>query len=196
MANQVEICNLALRQVKGGRIESITESSTEAETLRDIYEICRDSALTDISPRWARKQAALALLTETVSGFDYVYQYPADCLRADKIYNSASDSEEDRLPFEIGTNAAGTAPVIMTMIEEAELIYVAKITTTAAYDFLFVEALAWKLAMYLAMPLKGDDKLQAQAARAYAGAVGMAKSNTRNEGHVAPEVTSSFVRAR
>ena len=82
MANQVEIANIALSQVKAHAIESFDESSTEAEVVNRIYSIARDACLSDVAPRWARKQSLLSELTEEVSGWDYVYSYPADCLEA------------------------------------------------------------------------------------------------------------------
>lgn len=196
MANSVEIANLGLSQVKGGFIESLTEDSREAQICNRIYEICRDAALADVAPQWARKQVALAVLTEEVNGFDYVYAYPNDCLDAIAIYNEASTAAIDRLDFEMGVSADGNTKLILTQYEEAELIYTAKVTNTALYDLLFVEALAWKMASYLAIPLKGDDKLQVSAAQAYTLAVARAKAKTKNEGHKAPELSSSFQRAR
>lgn len=196
MANQVEIANIALSQVKAHAIESFDESSTEAEVVNRIYSIARDACLSDVAPRWARKQSLLSELTEEVSGWDYVYSYPADCLEAIEIYNSAKVNDEDKIPFEIASASSGNASIILTDEAEAELIYTAKITNTGVYDFLFVEALIWKLSSYLAIPLKGDDRLQASCAKAYSAAVGIAKAKTKNEGWRMPDSSSSFVRAR
>lgn len=196
MANQLEICNLALSQVKGGFIESLTESSREAEIINRIYDLARDSTLTDVAPRFARKQVALALSTDTVTGWSFVYAYPADCLDAIEIYNEASAKDEDKIPFEIAAGSALNTKVILTEQELAELIYTAKVTNTSVYDNLFTEALAWKLASYLAMPLKGDDKLRAQTGQAYSIAVGIAKSKTKNEGWREADTSNAFTKAR
>jgi hypothetical protein len=81
-------------------------------------------------------------------------------------------------------------------MKDAELIYVVKVTTTSVYDNLFVEALALKIAAFSALPLKGDMRLGNAVTQAYNGAVGNAKSFTRNRGYKVPDASNSFKDAR
>ncbi len=87
MSNAVEIINLGLSQIKVAAIESLTEQSAQAIHVNRIFEMARDATLADVSPKWARKQAVLALTTDEVSGWSFVYAYPSDCLKDIEIFN-------------------------------------------------------------------------------------------------------------
>jgi hypothetical protein len=158
--------------------------------------MARDATLADVAPKWARKQLALSLLTEEVTGYDFVYAYPSDCLKDLEIYNPAKTKESDTLEYEIGISESANDKVILTNYEDAELIYVVKVTNTAVYDILFAEALAWKIAALSAIPLKGDEKLAQLVGRGYTIAVGTAKAQTRNAGYRKPDTSNSFKDAR
>jgi hypothetical protein len=118
MANQIEVINLGLSQIKVAPIESLTEQSPQAIHVNRIYEMARDACLSDIAPKWARRQGALSLLDdEEVTGYDFIYDYPADCLKDLEIYNPNKVNESDTLEYDLGLNAAGTRKVILTNYE-------------------------------------------------------------------------------
>lgn len=196
MANQIEICNVALSRVGAGSIQSLTEATREARACRTHYELARDAALRDHDWPFARKRADLAVLTETVDDWDYVYQYPADCVAARLILNVASVDPKDRIPFEVGVNAAKSSRVILTDEEDAILVYTALVSNTVVYDALFVDALAWRLAAELAVPLRAETSLQQTFLRQYLLQLGSAKETGSNEKYEAPILSSSFADAR
>ncbi len=196
MPSKIEIINYGLSQIRTAAIESISEASVQAIHVNRIYDMARDATLCDVSPRWARRQAALTELTETVSGYSFVYAYPADCLKDIEIYNPAKTKQSDTLEYEIGISANGNDKVILSQYEAAELIYTIKVTNTGVYDILFAEALAMKIAALSAIPLKGDSGLAALVARTYLQAVGNAKVGTRNSGYKKPDESNSFRDAR
>jgi hypothetical protein len=196
MANQVELINLGLSQIKVAPIEALTERSPQAIHVNRIYDIARDATLADVAPKWAKKQEALSESTDEVTGYDYVYTYPAGCLKDLEIYNPAKQNEADTLAYDVGLSASGNSKVILTNYAEAELIYIVRVTNTGVYDMLFVEALALKIALLSAMPLKGDKALLEGMSQAYARAVGNAKAYTRNQGYKVPDASNSFTAAR
>lgn len=196
MPSKIEIINYGLSQIRCAAIESISEASVQAIHVNRIYDMARDATLADVSPKWARKQAALAELTQEVTGYSYVYAYPADCLKDIEIYNPAKVNQSDTLEYDIGISDSGNDKVILTQYEAAELIYTIKVTNTGVYDVLFAEALSMKIAAVSAVPLKGDSKLAELAANTYLRAVGNAKASNRNSGYKSPDESNSFTDAR
>jgi hypothetical protein len=197
VSNKIELINLGLSQIRVDPIESLTEQSAAAIHVNRIYDTVRDFVLADIDPKWARKQEALAVLSdEEVSGYDFVYSYPADCAKDIEIYNPAKVNESDTLEYDLGISSTGNNPVILTNYEDAELIYVMKVTNTGVYDPFFIEALAMKIAAFSALPLTGDERLAIQMAQAYMGASNAAKAFTRNRGYKIPDASNSFTDAR
>ncbi len=196
MANQIELINLGLSQIKVAAIESLTELSPQAIHVNRIYDIARDVTLADVAPKWATKQEALSESTDEVTGYDFVYNYPAGCLKDIEIYNPAKVNQIDTLAYEVGLSASGNSKTILTNYADVELIYVVKVTNTGVYDMPFVMALAMNIAALSAMPLKGDKPLFEAMSQAYVRAVGNAKAHTRNAGYKPPDASNSFTSAR
>lgn len=196
MANEIDICNIALSRAGAGSIESLTEKTREARACKLHLDLARDSALRDHDWEFARKQASLALLTETVEGWSYVYAYPADCIAAREIFNSAKVGEEDRVPFEVGMSSTGNTRVILTNQASAALIYTSKVTNPVLFDPIFSDALAWRLAAELAVPLRGETSLQQAFMRTALGVINSAKAVGANERHHTPAGNGSLVASR
>lgn len=198
MANEVEICNLALVvRLGANRIQSLTaEQTREARACNAAFSIIRDSVLREIDWSCVRKQKVLTLLTETVSGFDYVYDYPTDCLEAREIYNSAKASDNDLIPFRVGINDANNKKTILTDQEQAELIYTIAATNTAVFDASLVDVLSWRLAAELAVPLRGSTSLRESLYRTYLVELSKAARISKNEYAHKPKGKSSYEEAR
>jgi hypothetical protein len=208
MASEVSMCNLALSHIGLDSIESLTERTKAAQECDRLYDFVLDATLRDHDWGFARKQVVLALLAETRSGWDYVYAYPTDCVAARGIYNPSSsagtsyDSETDEykkygdVSYEIGSNATGSARVVLTNQASAELIYTAKISNANVYDAAFIESFALHLASYLSIPLKRDTKLKQMLLQEYRLKLGQAQEASAGEGHKDPDNSSSFTRCR
>ena len=97
MASEVEICNLALSNIRAGSINSLDESSLQAQVCKLKYPILRDRCLREIPWQFNRKIRALASVTTDIFQWSYSYSYPVDCL---KIHRLVGQYEE--LP--IGSN--------------------------------------------------------------------------------------------
>lgn len=88
MASAIDICNMALSYARAGRIESFTENSTPALQCQLFYETCRDQVLEDCAWGFATKIVPLQLLDSdvySVFNWAYVYQYPSDCLKIQRV---------------------------------------------------------------------------------------------------------------
>lgn len=195
MANEIQICNLALSRLGGFRIQSLDDATKEARECKLHYPIVRDAVLEAHDWDFARKRLVLALTTETFSGWEYAYQYPTDCLVIRKIYDP-NKAEGSKIPFEVVSNAALDRRLILTNQAQAELIYTAKVTDVNMFSSGFVNALAFRLAADLAIPLRGKNDLQQSLANGFIAEMMQAQKNDANQSHTAPEAGSDFTRAR
>jgi len=109
MASEVEVCNLALGNIRAGSINSLKEGSLQAQTCKLRYPILRDRCLREIPWQFNRTIRALATVTGDIFNWAYAYQYPVDCL---KIHRMIGAFEE--LP-------AGSADVVSREIDSQVL---------------------------------------------------------------------------
>lgn len=216
MASSIDICNLALGNIRAGSINSLDEASLEAQVCKQRYQLAVDFVLRDFPWRFAHKTQALALLDTTHPEWTYVYAYPSDCLRA-KYILPASDVINDRtvyyhledfgldqryrkVTFEVGMDPDGSGRVILTNKEEAYLAYTAKQTDTTVFTADFVEALSWYLAAFIAIPLVGPEtgrKLREDSLKLYEMTIKTAAANDANESLLTyPMLESETIRVR
>lgn len=150
-----QLANLALGFV-GQRqfLDSLNEDSEEGECCAIYYPLARDSCLKARAWRFATRRSVLALSAETRTDWDYVYTAPNNLLTAHEIYTGIRNPPHSRrIPFALELNDAGTGHLILTDQEQAELIYTAQLNIVALWPADFVEAVAWRLACYLALAL-------------------------------------------
>jgi hypothetical protein len=165
---KVQICNLALVRVgQRDAISSLADGSTAADICNAVFDQLRDTLLTSFPWPFAAKHAELAVLSSAErTGWGLVYALPTDCLQARYIYaGKRNPTADQRIPFTVELNDAGSGRVLCTDLEDAELIYTAKVTVETAWPPLFCEALAWAVARELAMGLAVKPELQVRAAQ-------------------------------
>ena len=201
MFTSTEICNIALNHI--GQTNEITDLETEtskaAKKCRTFYNLALTSILSDFPWSFARRTTTLALLTgEESQYYSYVYAMPDDCLEPRAIivpniptgefflyYNSffygyargplqTSLPDEYRTVFEKGLTADAKTRTIMTNQDSAMLLYTARVTNTSLYTASFVDALALRLAAYLAMPMAQSPQLADALQQKYALAISQA----------------------
>ncbi len=196
MASSVtEICNLALSHIKRQYIQSLDDNSREAKECKRIYPLLRDSVLGDFPWGFATKHATLALRTDTPYGnWTYAYAVPSDCLAIRKIWNPYSN--EIFIEFDVAASADLTSKLIMTSQADAVLVYTARVTDTNMFDLAFVDALAWRLAADLAVPLTGDTQVQQAAYQMYTMLLGKAQQKSARETYMKVSDDSDFSRSR
>lgn len=180
MASEVDICNLALGHLgDSATVSSLNppEGSAQAEHCSRFYPIARDSLLEMHNWGFSTKRANLALLTSTFSEWQYCYAQPADAINLLAVLSS--DATDDySVPLQYSSSVMGVpitmggvyepqpfsseilddgTPVIYTNQVNAMLRYTATVSDTTTFSPLFVDALSWLLASYLAGPIiKGD----------------------------------------
>lgn len=209
MSSNIEICNIALSRVGAALIQSLSDKSKSANACNTFLSLARDTTLRYHDWAFARKRVNLAQLDEEYSGFDFVYQYPSDCLCARKITGADGSTTSvvwntdtqrynytGKVKYEIGLSSVSNTPIILTNQELAELVYTARVTNFNIYDSMFAEALAWKLAADLAMPLVGKPEMQQAFYQNFLYAITQARVSNANEEEIVIDDSSSLLKSR
>jgi hypothetical protein len=201
MASEVDICNLALARLgDNATVASIDppEGSAQAEHCARFYAVARDSLLEMHAWKFATRRVLLAKLTVPSWDWSFAYAEPTGALKLLGVLPAAASNDAETQPYEAESDATGAA-IILTNQEGASLRFVARVTDTTKFSPLFVDALAWLLASYLAGPvLKGD--AGAAMAKACLQSFMLAFSNARvsdaNQRKVRPEHTPAWIAGR
>lgn len=203
MASQVEIMNRALVLLGEARITSPSDNVKAARELSAIWDTTRKALLRSYRWGFAMKRDELAALADApLSQFDLQYQTPADFLRLDFVGDwfvglSLSDyrgSDESEWALAAGT---GATPVIETnMAAPLSIRYVGDIVNPNAFDALFTEAMAAKLALDAANALTQSAQKEATAGRAFERAIRAAVVANAIERPPVPIADDSWVMAR
>ena len=153
MLSVVSLCNTALTILGQTRhIVSLTEASTEARLCSLCYDKAREGLLCEYPWRFATMTSALSELTESSSVWRHVYAVPSGCLFMQKVC-APEDTAQKAEPFDMGRTSSG--PAVFTNVQNAVGVYTFSVSDPLEFPPLFAEALAWRLALDLAVPLTG-----------------------------------------
>lgn len=201
MASEVDICNLALARLgDNATVASIDppEGSAQAEHCARFYAIARDSLLEMHAWKFATRRVTLATLTVATWNWTYAYAEPSGALKLLAVLSATAANDADTQDFEAASDESGTA-IVLTNQEDATLRYVARTTDTTKFSPLFVDALAWLMASYLAGPvLKGDAGAAAAKAcyQSFLVAFSLAKTSDANQRNVRPDHSPAWIAGR
>lgn len=195
MASEVEICNLALSRIgAGATISDLSEESQEAFHCNLVYASARDAVLRDFPWSFAKKYKKLSVATTSLGKWSYAYTYPNDALSVRSILQA--DDAADPIKFEIALKDDNVSKVILTNQENAELVYTAKVTDATLFDALFIQALSWRIASEVAMPLTRDANAMQSAYQMYQSIVADAQLADARESYDTIERDAEWVRGR
>lgn len=183
MASVVSICNLALSNIGKDNISALTDAGAEARACSQFYEHTLDTLLQGYPWRWAGVSVSLAeTANDRLGKWAKAYQRPADCLKVRWVRPAYSEDEpalsiqeELMIPYEVEGQS------IYCNLSPAFLSYTSRVTDPSLFSPLFVDALAWNLAVRLAMPLTRDPKLRADAWQVANQMTGQAQMMDANE---------------
>lgn len=201
MASEVDVCNLALARLgDNATVASIDppEGSAQAEHCARFYAIARDSLLEMHAWKFATRRVQLAKLTVPSWDWSFAYAEPAGTLKLLGVLSATASNDDETQPYEVESDTNGTA-IILTNQEDASLRFVARVTDTTKFSPLFVDALAWLLASYLAGPVLKGDAGAAAAKSSYQHflvALSQAKTSDANQRKVRPEHTPAWIAGR
>lgn len=189
MASETDICNRALQKMGAGRITSINEDSPDARECKRAFSIVRDAELRRHVWGFAtRRQTLAASTTAPAFGYSYAFPLPSDYLRLHP------DAQVTDWSIEY---VAGVGRCILTDDGESlNVRYIARITDTAQYDALFVEAFAAKLALECHAKITQSTLKERQALEDYKMAITDAKAVNAIEKVSAEPPEDAWITAR
>lgn len=197
MATATQICQMALDHIGATQISDISETSVEAQTCNRFYDPARQHALRDFP--WGFAAAVLQLSEVTADplwGYDYCYYYPANCLFIREL-KRALPATVAPLAFRIAYYSDGVGKVIVTNEPAAVAAYTYDVTNTDIFDAAFVNALSWRLATDICMPLTKSFQMQQACAEIYQNYINAAGRNDAAEGrNEKPDQFRSFLNVR
>lgn len=173
MTSKLDICNLALQNIRQARIASLEEQSTEALEVDLRYDLSRDVTLQGAWWGFAKQVDSLALIDETPDEWLYSYTLPNECVAPRYIVPLEKGGK--RIRFE---RARGK---ILTNHPDAKLAYTIRVTDPVQYPPAFIDAFSWRLAADIVLMLTGKRAERQDALQIFAEALAQAKRLDGNE---------------
>lgn len=221
MASKIDICNQALARIRSQPINSLTESSLQAQYCVLFYKSSLEFMLRDSPWSFAKKQIALAPVSDELFSWVYTYQYPSDCLNISRLMSAANklstsssgnairpDYYDDnplndyasrtlQIPFEV-LNSSNNL-VIGANEPDLWIEYNIYVDDPNKFDSQFINAFTWYLASEIAVPIIGGDTGRAarnDALKMYQLTLNSANSSNSNERYNGSARESDFILSR
>lgn len=152
--NSIEICNLALASIGNTRsIASMAEQSKEAILCSRFYNLTRHELLQEFPWNFSTKTIDLTATTETDDRFEYVYEYPEDCLRVVRIGETDDNEELNDYAIRTMDDSGEVFRRIACDVPAARCQYIFDMQDENGMPAVFVNALALSLAVKLSLPM-------------------------------------------
>lgn len=163
MASKIDVYNMALGHIgTNSTVADELERSPERIACGRYWDTCRDSLFAYKSMPWnfAVTIEALADIGGPPTGWEFRYRYPNDCITAMELFAESvrAVSVELRPKYQVQWEQDGL--VIFTDLAGAKLQYVKRVREVERWPSTFVDAMSYRLAAMIAMPLKNDNGLR------------------------------------
>ncbi len=182
MANsKAQIFNIALNILGvSNPLENADSADNRAILLSNYYKMARDYVLKDFDWNFASTFRELAIIdnTQNISGFQYCYAYPNDCICARDIFEKGSFQIQK---FEISSLVSGEK-VILTNVPGAILRYTKRVEKEVYFTSEFSMALAHYLASLTSNVITGNTTKGEIAYEKYLRILKRAKTLNAREG--------------
>lgn len=155
--NQIDICNMALAYIGNTRtISSLAEQTKESILCSRFYNVTRQELLQDFPWNFATKTVDLTVTTDTDDRFEYVYEYPEDCLRVVRVGQEADGDELN--DYAIRTTEDGYKRIACD-VPEARGQYIFDAQDEGTFPAVFARAFALSIATELSMPMSAAPQI-------------------------------------
>tara|TARA_R110000782_G_scaffold65543_1_gene133381 strand:- start:17733 stop:18323 length:591 start_codon:yes stop_codon:yes gene_type:complete len=180
MTSEVDICNLAMADIGSTAvISSLGESSVEAKYCNIFYEAARDALLEEYEWPFAHRKVELASTGTPPQQWLFQYAYPNNTIACRRIWQL--DRQAAPLPFELIASDDLQSRLIVTDTATASMMVTSKVTLPTLFPPKFIEALHFKLASMLAMPITKKRTMRSDMLEAYARALTSAATSSLNQ---------------
>lgn len=195
------IYNLALSHIGMKPIVDETDTTQpEVIALSTHFENARDSVLAQIAFPFnaapIQLQEHLSINDASIPGWTKFYTYPASVLAVWEVYSSYNASKAIENDFEVRYLPSIAAKIICTDEEDAYANVSYLVTDYTLWDDRFIEAMSFKLASMICMPLTGDANLAREVMNIFNIMVIEAKRKSAREKRKKHDLTSAYKRAR
>lgn len=202
MASDVQICNLALGMMGGGRIAAMDDASAEGRACKAIYSLLRDEIQEAHAWTFCKRRAILARLDET-PGYGYLYAYalPSDCLRVlemqDDEYAMLDQSTAQSVQVAtFGKTWEVEGEKLLTDEEEVKILYIASVEDPSKFSPSFVQAFAARMSVDLAMIVAKSYKMADALRGVYDARMARMKTLNAQTDRTEPYQSTSYVSER
>ena len=156
--SEVAICNQGLGWLGASLITSFDDTTKEANLCQANYDYLRDVVLEAADWSFALKRVQLSQAgdADKVIGYGQAYQVPSDCLRVIQASPNTDFDTTDPVLWEYEDRK------VLTDEGTIYIKYVARIEDPVRYSPGFVNALAYRIASELAIPITRSRALQEQ----------------------------------
>lgn len=211
MTTEVEICNVALSNIRAGSINSLEENTLQSQTCKLKYPLIRDMLLNELAWGFAHKIKGLSLLTTEIFNWTIAYQYPADCLKINRLVGAQealANADADvvsrlaetqlmtlndmriNIPYEIFNFTDNR--IIATNESDLYIDYIARITDPNLFSTNFTMSLSHLLAAELCISLIGAEtgrQLRSDSLQMYKEYIATAEADDLNEQYFTPNLS-------
>jgi len=178
MASEVSICNQALGWLGANLITSLDDETTEAVLCKANYSHLRDAVLEEADWTFATRRFKLVKSpNEPVYGYANKFQIPNDALRLISATNredNRNDTDEFDWRREENFILANDAVVYSKIV--------VRITDPKRFSFMFIQALAYRIAAELATPLTESRTKEEKMQQMYEHRINKAKASDGSQG--------------
>ena len=212
----VNICNLALNHLGQPQIVTMADATKAARRCLLIYANIRDQVIRSAGWKFSTILDTLVQLpNETVLGWSFVGVYPANCINVRKIFGVTNtifnlplyqDTDNGLIPpiweqplpqpFRVIRQPDLSSMVIVCNLNPAYIEYSISVDDPTQYDAVFIQALSYRLAADLAIPLGGNSDQEKSMLEKYAMAMSEAARLDGNEGLQQNREISNYVNVR
>lgn len=175
MASDVEIANRALSMLGDARITTLDDNNKPARAMKARFDLLRDAELSAYPWRFSVKRVSLPATTETPAwGYSKIYNRPDDDLRPIRVGDDYINDQTIGVFYE--STGYATEQSSYEIIEgrihtdisaPLDYEYISRVTNAAAFDPLFREALAARLAADAAEELTQSNSKKEAALMVY-----------------------------
>lgn len=215
MASEVEVCNLALSNIRAGSINSLDEASLQAQVCKLKYALMRNRCL-KIGWDFNRTISPLASVETIIYNWAYSYSYPVNCFKIHRIVPEYEEITGDasvisrlidtqvlpitayrrQVPYEV-FNFNGVK-IIGTNESNLRIDYSFKVEDPNLFSDDFILALSHLLASEIAVSLVGVEKgraLRSDEIQLYEEYINTAAADDANDKYLEP-TESEYVTVR
>ena len=202
MATKVEIYNLALSHIGEPPVKSPTERSAGARAINVIYNVQLQAMLRSFP--WSFNQDTKQLVQDTTiesPDYKYVYALPAEFSFMTRIVaangNASVEWDYDKMAY-IGLEGEWRirSGRLHCNIAAPIIEYQVLITDETMFDVLFADALGWRLASQIALPITKKPAVQQGAIQAYLMALRIARGMDGAQSKKKLRVGEEWIRAK